>query len=56
LEPPRPQMSQRITSYDTSLGLRTPMTPIVEEAPSKRGSTVSRREQSPFSDNNRSDM
>lgn len=56
LEPPRPAMSQRITSYDTSLGLRTPMTPIVEEAPSKRGSTVSRREQSPFSDNHRSDL
>jgi hypothetical protein len=50
LEPPRPAMSQRITSYDTSLGIRTPMTPIAEEASSKRGSTVSRREQSPFSD------
>jgi hypothetical protein len=56
LEPPRPAMSQRITSYDTSLGLRTPMTPIVEEAPSKRGSLASRREQSPFSDNNRSEL
>jgi hypothetical protein len=56
LEPPRPQMSQRITSYDTSLGVRTPMTPIVEEAPSKRGSTVSRREQSPFSDNHQSEL
>jgi hypothetical protein len=56
LEPPRPAMSQRITSYDTSLGLRTPMTPIVEEAPSKRGSTVSRRDQSPFSDMNKSDI
>jgi hypothetical protein len=56
LEPPRPQMSQRITSYDTSQGLRTPMTPIVEEAPSKRGSTVSRRDQSPFSDTHRSDL
>jgi hypothetical protein len=51
LEPPRPMMSQRITSYDTSLGVRTPMTPIAEEASSKRGSTVSRRDQSPFSDN-----
>lgn len=56
LEPPRPAMSQRITSYDTSLGLRTPMTPIVEEAPSKRGSTASRREQSPFSDKNKSEL
>lgn len=56
LEPPRPAMSQRITSYDTSLGLRTPMTPIVEEAPSKRGSTVSRREQSPFSDKHKSEL
>lgn len=58
LEPPRPMMSQRITSYDTSLGLRTPMTPIVEESSmSKRGSTVSnRRDQSPFSDTNRSDL
>jgi hypothetical protein len=56
LEPPRPMMSQRITSYDTSAGLRTPMTPIVEEAPSKRGSVVSRRDQSPFHDDNRSDL
>jgi hypothetical protein len=56
LEPPRPQMSQRITSYDTSQGLRTPMTPIVEEAPSKRGSLVSRRDQSPFSDTHKSDL
>ena len=57
LEPPRPpMMSQRITSYDTSAGLRTPMTPIVEEAPSKRGSTVSRRDQSPFHDDHRSDL
>ncbi|KAJ4372938.1 hypothetical protein N0V83_003229 [Neocucurbitaria cava] len=57
LDPPRPAMSQRITSYDTSLGLRTPMTPIVEESMSKRGSTVSnRRDQSPFSDSNRSDL
>jgi hypothetical protein len=51
-------MSQRITSYDTERGLRTPMTPIVEEASaSKRGSTVSnRRDQSPFSDNNKSEL
>lgn len=56
LDPPRPAISQRITSYDTSLGLRTPMTPIVEEAPSNRGSTVSRRDQSPFSDNNKSEL
>ncbi|KAH7412204.1 hypothetical protein DE146DRAFT_273394 [Phaeosphaeria sp. MPI-PUGE-AT-0046c] len=56
LEPPRAAMSQRITSYDTSLGVRTPMTPIVEETPSKRGSTVSRREQSPFSDKHRSEL
>lgn len=56
LEPPRVAMSQRITSYDTSIGVRTPMTPIVEEAPSKRGSTVSRREQSPFSDKHKSEL
>ncbi|KAH7383888.1 hypothetical protein BKA66DRAFT_570080 [Pyrenochaeta sp. MPI-SDFR-AT-0127] len=58
LEPARPAMSQRITSYDTSLGLRTPMTPIVEESSaSKRGSTVSnRRDQSPFADSNRSEL
>ncbi|CAG5156391.1 uncharacterized protein ALTATR162_LOCUS4189 [Alternaria atra] len=58
LEPPRPMMSQRITSYDTERGLRTPMTPIVEEASaSKRGSTVSnRRDQSPFSDINKSEL
>jgi hypothetical protein len=54
----RPKMSQRITSYDPSSGLRTPMTPIVEEASaSKRGSTVSnRRDPSPFSDTNRSEL
>jgi hypothetical protein len=58
LEPPRPMMSQRITSYETSQGLRTPMTPIVEESSmSKRGSTAShRRDASPFSDSNRSDL
>lgn len=59
LEPPRPpMMSQRITSYDTSSGVRTPMTPIVEEGPSsKRVSAASvRRDQSPFSDKNRSDL
>ncbi|KAF1937676.1 hypothetical protein EJ02DRAFT_458526 [Clathrospora elynae] len=58
LEPPRPMMSQQITSYDTSQGLRTPMTPIVEESSaSKRGSTISNlRDQSPFSDTNRSHL
>jgi hypothetical protein len=57
LEPPRPNMSQRITSYDTSIGLRTPMTPIVEESSSKRNSAVSaRRDKSPFSDINKSDL
>lgn len=57
LEPPRPMMSQRITSYDTgSSARREPMTPIVEEAPSKRGSAVSRRDASPFTDNHRSDL
>ncbi|KAF2850416.1 hypothetical protein T440DRAFT_87547 [Plenodomus tracheiphilus IPT5] len=58
LEPPRPMMSQRITSYDTARDLRTPMTPIVEESSmSKRGSTASQlRDQSPFSDSNRSNL
>ena len=57
LEPPRPIMSQRITSYDTSIGLRTPMTPIVEESMSQRDSTVSNlRDHSPFSDSNRSEL
>jgi hypothetical protein len=57
LEPPRPMMSQRITSYDTRSELRAPMTPIVEESSaSKRGSIASRRDQSPFSDNNRSEL
>jgi len=55
LEPPRPMMSQRITSYDTN-GMREPMTPIVEEAPSKRASAASRRDQSPFHDINKSDL
>lgn len=57
LEPPRPNMSQRITSYDTSLGLRAPMTPIVEESSaSKRTSAVSKRDLSPFSDTNQSEL
>jgi hypothetical protein len=57
LEPPRPMMSQRITSYEPSQGLREPMTPIVEESMSKRGSIASyRRDASPFSDSNRSDL
>lgn len=60
LDPPRPPaMSQRITSYDTSSGVRTPMTPIVEEGfASKRSSTNTQnnREQSPFADSNRSNL
>jgi hypothetical protein len=58
LEPPRPVMSSRITSYDTDRSARTPMTPIVEEAPSKRGSVVStlRRDKSPFDDKNKSEL
>ncbi|KAI8930956.1 hypothetical protein NX059_011970 [Plenodomus lindquistii] len=58
LEPPKPIMSQRIASYDTAREVRTPMTPIVEEGfASKRGSTVSQlRDQSPFSDSNRSNL
>jgi hypothetical protein len=58
LEVSRPMMSQRITSYDPSSGLRTPMTPIVEEASaSKRGSTISnRRDPSPFSDTHQSEL
>ncbi|KAH7130154.1 hypothetical protein B0J11DRAFT_245545 [Dendryphion nanum] len=49
----RPDMLQRHTS--SSSGLRAPMTPIAEES-SKRGSTASKRTQSPFSDVNRSDL
>ncbi|EUC43653.1 hypothetical protein COCMIDRAFT_38455 [Bipolaris oryzae ATCC 44560] len=58
LDNPRPMMSHRITSYDPSSGLRTPMTPIVEESSaSKRGSTISnRRDTSPFADTNRSEL
>ncbi|PSN71992.1 hypothetical protein BS50DRAFT_240761 [Corynespora cassiicola Philippines] len=51
--PSRPDMVQRHTS--TSSNLRAPMTPIVEET-SKRGSTASKRTQSPFSDDHRSDL
>jgi hypothetical protein len=39
----------------TSSALRPPMTPIVEES-SKRASSASKRTQSPFSDDNRSDL
>ena len=58
LDAPRPAMSQRIISYDTSSTSRAPMTPIVEEGfASKRGSTVSHtREQSPFADSNQSNL
>ncbi|CBY01365.1 hypothetical protein IAQ61_003197 [Plenodomus lingam] len=58
VDAPRPNMSQRITSYDTARDLRTPMTPIVEESSaSKRASTASHlRDQSPFSDDNRSNL
>lgn len=60
LEPPRPAIGMRILSYDTSLGPRTPMTPIVEESGhmSNRGSTASnlKRDESPFADNNRSNL
>lgn len=57
IEPPRPMMSQRITS-DTTRDVRTPMTPIKEEfSQSKRGSAVSNlRDPSPFADSNRSNM
>lgn len=57
-DPPRPMMSQRITSYDTARDLRTPMTPIVEESSmSKRASTASQlRDQSPFSDSHKSSL
>ncbi|KAL6705059.1 hypothetical protein ACN47E_007318 [Coniothyrium glycines] len=60
LEPPRPNIGMRILSYDTSLGPRTPMTPIVEESGqmSQRASAASnlRREESPFADTNRSHL
>ncbi|KAF2682949.1 hypothetical protein K458DRAFT_390225 [Lentithecium fluviatile CBS 122367] len=51
----RPDMPQRHTS--NSSGLRAPMTPIVEEG-SKRASLSngSKRTQSPFSDDNKSDL
>jgi hypothetical protein len=51
----RPDMPKRHTS--TSSALRAPMTPIVEEG-SKRASfsNASKRTQSPFSDDNRSDL
>lgn len=52
IESPRPNL-QRNTS--TSSALRAPMTPIAEES-SKRASSASKRTQSPFSDDNRSDL
>jgi hypothetical protein len=51
----RPDMPQRNTSKSSRLQLEPPMTPIVEES-SKRTSRASRRTQSPFSDDNRSDL
>jgi hypothetical protein len=51
----RPAEVRRHTS--TSSALRPPMTPIAEEhASSKRASDASKRTQSPFSDDNRSDL
>jgi hypothetical protein len=48
----RPALDTRFTS--TSGGLHAPMTPIIEE--SKRGSISSKRTQSPFADENKSDL
>ncbi|KAF2732472.1 hypothetical protein EJ04DRAFT_335797 [Polyplosphaeria fusca] len=49
----RPGLPQRHTSRSSQM--LPPMTPIAEES-SKRGSRASRRTQSPFSDDNRSDL
>jgi hypothetical protein len=48
----RPTLERHLSNGSA---LRPPMTPIVEES-SKRGSRVSKRTQSPFSDDNRSDL
>lgn len=50
----RPAIGSRITSYDTDRS-RMPMTPIVEES-ERRASAMSKRDQSPFTDNFRSDL
>ncbi|KAJ4333035.1 hypothetical protein N0V87_007935 [Didymella glomerata] len=50
----RPAIGSRITSYDTDRS-RMPMTPIVEES-ERRASAMSKRDQSPFGDNFRSDL
>ncbi|KAJ4326219.1 hypothetical protein N0V94_000166 [Neodidymelliopsis sp. IMI 364377] len=50
----RPAIGSRITSYDTA-GSRMPMTPIVEES-ERRASAMSKRDQSPFTDNFKSDL
>lgn len=50
----RPAIGSRITSYDTDRS-RMPMTPIVEES-ERRTSAMSKRDQSPFGDNFRSDL
>lgn len=50
----RPAIGSRITSYDTDRS-RMPMTPIFEES-ERRASAMSKRDQSPFADNNRSDL
>ncbi|KAH6621911.1 hypothetical protein C7974DRAFT_212959 [Boeremia exigua] len=50
----RPAIGSRITSYDTDRS-RMPMTPIVEES-ERRVSAMSKRDQSPFADEFRSDL
>lgn len=50
----RPAIGSRITSYDTDRS-RMPMTPIVEES-ERRASAMSKRDQSPFGDDFRSDL
>ncbi|KAJ4991549.1 Protein OPY2 [Stagonosporopsis vannaccii] len=50
----RPAIGSRITSYDTDRS-RMPMTPIVEES-ERRASAMSKRDQSPFADDYRSDL
>ncbi|KAF2653600.1 hypothetical protein K491DRAFT_602487 [Lophiostoma macrostomum CBS 122681] len=52
VEPPRPALERHTSS---SSAIRSPMTPIREES-SKRASSASKRTQSPFSDDNKSDL
>lgn len=52
----RPAAPQRQTSRSSRMGAAPPMTPIVEESNKRHSAATSKRTQSPFSDDHRSDL